>query len=296
MILNQVEGKYKVKNENLKPLHAEATTLLRSIPKHILEYIPRAQNARADQLSNVAMDSMGQSSVMSLVNIDKPEVITDIQVDLAVKDEEADLLTSTSTPTPNSPSIVCTTPIGFQGEGEGEDKREGESERDRDSVSDLAKEKEEGKDNALGIFTVQVDCSQIVLNYEERTMTVTVPFSDIKYNETQHNVTEIFPTISLLVDSTEMKTTENIVKIKKPELTKETSIMSKIKMIENDKRKLEKLLSSSVKNTAPKASKVVKVTGTKAVTVGEVTVVVEVEGKGKKRGSSEERNIIGMTA
>ena len=86
-ILNQVEGKYKVKNENLKPLHAEATTLLRSIPKHILEYIPRAQNARADELSNMAMDSMEQSSVMSLININIPEVITDIQVDLMVPED-----------------------------------------------------------------------------------------------------------------------------------------------------------------------------------------------------------------
>ena len=290
--MNQVEGKYKVKNENLKLLHAEATNLLRSIPKHILEYIPRAQNARADQLSNVAMDSMGQSSVMSLVNIDIPEVITDIQVDLAVEDEEKDLLTST----PNSPSIVCTTPIGFQGEGEDEDKREGKSERVRESVIDLAKGKEKGKDNALGIFTVQVDCSQIVLNYEEQTMTVTVPFSDIKYNETKRTAAEIIPTISLLVDSTRMKTVENIVEIKKPKLIKETSITSKIKIIENDKRKLEKLLSSSVKNATPKVSKLVKVTSAEAVTVGEVEVMLEVKGKGRKRGSSEERNIIGMTA
>ena len=287
LILNQVEGKYKVKNENLKPLHAEATTLLRSIPKHILEYIPRAQNARADQLSNVAMDSMGQSSVMSLVNINITEVITDIQVDLAVKDEEDDLLTST----PNSPPIVCTTPIGFQGEGE--DKREGE--RERESVIDLAKEKEEGKDNALSIFTVRVDCSQIVLDYEEQSMTVTVPFSDIKYNELKQTATELFPTISLVVDSTRMITIENIVKTKKPKvITNETSIISEIKIIEKDKKKLEKLLSSSVKNATPKVSKVVKVTGAEAVTVGEVVVKVKV--KGRKRGSSEERNIIGMTA
>ena len=220
LILNQVEGKYKVKNENLKPLHAEATTLLRSIPKHILEYIPRAQNARADELSNMAMDSMEQSSVMSLININIPEVITDIQVDLAVKVEEDDLITST----PNSPPIVCTTPIGFQGDGEGEDKREGES------VIDLAEKKEEGKDNALSIFTVQVHCSSIVLNYEEQTMTVTVPFSDIKYNETKHTATELFPTISLLVDSTKMKTIENIVKTKKPKLlTEDTNILGEKK-------------------------------------------------------------------
>jgi hypothetical protein len=59
-----VEGKYKVKNENLKTLHTEATELLRSIPKYILEYIPRARNARADELSNFAMDTLQNTSTL----------------------------------------------------------------------------------------------------------------------------------------------------------------------------------------------------------------------------------------
>jgi Reverse transcriptase-like len=64
LILYQVEGKYKVKNENLKTLHTEATELLRSIPKYILEYIPRARNARADELSNFAMDTLQNTSTL----------------------------------------------------------------------------------------------------------------------------------------------------------------------------------------------------------------------------------------
>jgi Reverse transcriptase-like len=64
LILYQVEGKYKVKNENLRTLHTEATELLRSIPKYILEYIPRARNARADELSNFAMDTLQNTSTL----------------------------------------------------------------------------------------------------------------------------------------------------------------------------------------------------------------------------------------
>jgi ribonuclease HI len=38
-------------------LHAEASALLRRVPRHALVYIPRAENARADALANEAMDS-----------------------------------------------------------------------------------------------------------------------------------------------------------------------------------------------------------------------------------------------
>ena len=37
-------------------LHAEASALLQRVPAHALEYIPRAENARADALANEAMD------------------------------------------------------------------------------------------------------------------------------------------------------------------------------------------------------------------------------------------------
>lgn len=53
-----------MKNENLKTLHSEVRKLLSSIPKYILEYIPRARNARADELSNFAMDNMQNTSTI----------------------------------------------------------------------------------------------------------------------------------------------------------------------------------------------------------------------------------------
>ena len=64
LIIRQVQGVYKVKNEELKKLHATARKLLDSIPSYSLEYIPRAQNGRADELSNFAMDSRQDVSVL----------------------------------------------------------------------------------------------------------------------------------------------------------------------------------------------------------------------------------------
>lgn len=56
LVIYQIQGKYKVKKDHLKPLHREAIELLTHIPSHSLEYIPRERNGRADALSNLAMD------------------------------------------------------------------------------------------------------------------------------------------------------------------------------------------------------------------------------------------------
>ena len=261
-----------MKNENLKPLHSEVRNLLRSIPKHILEYIPRAQNGRADQLSNVAMDTMGKSSIMRIVH--NPSEVSDIQVVSVVKKSEDELLTSTT----NSSSNVCNALHGFQGEG----------------VSDSAKE--ENKKNGSNTFVLQVDYSNVIVNYEEQTMTLTVPFSDLKFEETKHTASGLLPTISLLVDTAKMTTIENIVKTKKSKIMIEKRIMSEIKVAERDKKKLEKLMSSSVPNIPskiPKSKEVVKVIAGDEVAV---LVVGEEELKGKKRGGSKQSKRIGMSA
>jgi hypothetical protein len=63
LILKQVEGSFKVKNENLKLYHAKATKLLKRISNYSFEYIPRARNARADALANMAMDQRANFSL-----------------------------------------------------------------------------------------------------------------------------------------------------------------------------------------------------------------------------------------
>jgi probable phosphoglycerate mutase len=60
LIIEQMRGNYKVKNEGLKPLYLKARMLVMQIGGVRFEYVPREQNKDADRLSNVGMD--GNSS------------------------------------------------------------------------------------------------------------------------------------------------------------------------------------------------------------------------------------------
>jgi probable phosphoglycerate mutase len=58
LVVEQVSGRWKVKQESLKPYVEEARQLIRSsVVPVVLEYVPRAQNARADSLVNKCLDS-----------------------------------------------------------------------------------------------------------------------------------------------------------------------------------------------------------------------------------------------
>ncbi len=57
LLICQIQGLYKVKAENLKPLFAQSKNLLENIPFSIIfKHIPREENSLADQLANQAMD------------------------------------------------------------------------------------------------------------------------------------------------------------------------------------------------------------------------------------------------
>jgi len=60
LIIEQMRGNYKVKNEGLKPLHMQARMLVMQLGDVRFEHVPRDQNKDADRLSNVGMD--GNSS------------------------------------------------------------------------------------------------------------------------------------------------------------------------------------------------------------------------------------------
>ena len=55
LLIKQLKGVYRVRNENLKPLYLAAKRLLRALPSR-LEHVPREMNVRADQLANQALD------------------------------------------------------------------------------------------------------------------------------------------------------------------------------------------------------------------------------------------------
>ena len=56
LIIEQMRGNYKVKNEGLKPLHMKARMLVMQIGNVKFEHVPREKNKDADRLSNVGMD------------------------------------------------------------------------------------------------------------------------------------------------------------------------------------------------------------------------------------------------
>ena len=56
LIAHQVNGRYKVKHADMKPLHAEALAALGGFERWSVRPVPRAQNAGADALVNQALD------------------------------------------------------------------------------------------------------------------------------------------------------------------------------------------------------------------------------------------------
>lgn len=56
LVVRQMLGQYKVKNEGLKPLHAEAKQVAAKLGAVRFESVPRDDNGRADALVNEALD------------------------------------------------------------------------------------------------------------------------------------------------------------------------------------------------------------------------------------------------
>ena len=57
LIVKQVRGDYKVKQDHLRPLHTKVKDSLRELGESTIRNVPRAQNARADELVNEALDA-----------------------------------------------------------------------------------------------------------------------------------------------------------------------------------------------------------------------------------------------
>ncbi|KUO51453.1 MAG: hypothetical protein APF76_13905 [Desulfitibacter sp. BRH_c19] len=57
LLVRQLAGEYRVKNEGLKPLYQQAKELTKNFKKFKAIHIPREQNKEADKLANLALDS-----------------------------------------------------------------------------------------------------------------------------------------------------------------------------------------------------------------------------------------------
>src|SRR5436305_4014260 len=55
LVARQIGGQYKVKNPGLRPLWQEAMAALREFERWSVSNVPRAMNARADELVNEAL-------------------------------------------------------------------------------------------------------------------------------------------------------------------------------------------------------------------------------------------------
>jgi ribonuclease HI len=56
LLVYQMTGRYRVKNEGLKPLHREAGELALKFRKCLYRHVPREENVLADRLVNRAID------------------------------------------------------------------------------------------------------------------------------------------------------------------------------------------------------------------------------------------------
>ena len=56
LIVEQLHGRWRVKDAKLQPLHAEVRRLLQRLDRWTAVHVPRAQNSAADALCNEAID------------------------------------------------------------------------------------------------------------------------------------------------------------------------------------------------------------------------------------------------
>lgn len=62
LMVKQIKGIYKVKNEGLKPLYADARSLLGEFASYEISHVRREYNQQADKLANLGIDEeLGKS-------------------------------------------------------------------------------------------------------------------------------------------------------------------------------------------------------------------------------------------
>ena len=61
LMAEQVEGNYRVRNANIKPLFEEVKRLLAAFKSYTIDHIPRERNSEADSLANQALNRFKDS-------------------------------------------------------------------------------------------------------------------------------------------------------------------------------------------------------------------------------------------
>jgi ribonuclease HI len=76
LMVKQMNGQYKVKNEGLRPLYQQASALRKQFESVVIKHVYREQNAQADALCNEAMDNPRDSKPRTAVARDSNRVMT----------------------------------------------------------------------------------------------------------------------------------------------------------------------------------------------------------------------------
>ena len=61
LIIRQLQGRYKVRNARLAPFYQRLVQLLTQFNPVTFDHVPRARNARADELANLALDRAAEA-------------------------------------------------------------------------------------------------------------------------------------------------------------------------------------------------------------------------------------------
>lgn len=56
LLVNQINGEYKIKNEHLKPLNCHAKLLIKKFDRFSISHTDREKNKHADKLANLGID------------------------------------------------------------------------------------------------------------------------------------------------------------------------------------------------------------------------------------------------
>ena len=59
LLVRQMQGSYKVKSLDLKPLYESARRMVAQLESFAIQHVPREQNREADQLANQVLDGVG---------------------------------------------------------------------------------------------------------------------------------------------------------------------------------------------------------------------------------------------
>jgi ribonuclease HI len=74
LLVKQMNGQYRVKHPDLRPLYEKAGALRRQFQKVTIVHVPRAENRRADELCNLALDGARKSARKALAD-DRPRQV-----------------------------------------------------------------------------------------------------------------------------------------------------------------------------------------------------------------------------